>query len=211
MTLPFMVGEFGLCKQLSIVLGDSIGCHDRWEGLISSGCRTGVEFSSAWNLVKSEGSQVANFLDMELDTPISETAENAGLGCVDGSTRHQMVEQREGLRASLLSKSLEMHPDQSARPVWVFPQFDKLSSPWILSLPGPETGLTSPVFREALATRLCLPSPACAERVGQQIVGPGSPIVDVFGDTVNCCSRIPGDSWRIKHDTIKKVLMDLAI
>ena len=39
----------------------------------------------------------------------------------------------------------------------------------------------------------------------------GSPILDPFGDSLNCWQKIPGDSWRHKHDTCKKALMDLAI
>ena len=40
--------------------------------------------------------------------------------------------------------------------------------------------------------------------------GPGSPILDSFGDAVNCWSHIPGDSWCTKHDTCKKSIMDVA-
>ena len=103
--------------------------------------------------------------------PLSIPVAGAGEGNTDGSTRHRIVEQREGLRLASLVKSLELHEDQSARPVWAFCQMDKLSSPWILSLPGPESGMTSPVFREAMSSRLCAPSPACATRVGSHLGG----------------------------------------
>ena len=35
--------------------------------------------------------------------------------------------------------------------------------------------------------------------------------MDPFGDSVNCCSKIPGDFWRIKHNTCKKAIMDIAL
>ena len=77
--------------------------------------------------------------------------------------RGKVVEQREGLRAAVLARALELHDDHWARPVWVFPRLDidKLSSSWILTLPGPTNSLTSLGFSKAMATHLCLHSPAC--------------------------------------------------
>ena len=61
--------------------------------------------------------------------------EGAGDGRVDGSTRRLLTTWLEDTRAAVLVKALEQYPDQSARPVWVHPQFDKLNQGWILSLP----------------------------------------------------------------------------
>ena len=99
-----------------------------------SSCRTGKEFSAAWENLQIECSGCANFLSTKPRAPLIISAARAGEGKVDSSTRHQILEQREGLRSLLLLKSLELHTDQSARPVWVFPQTDKLSFPWLLSL-----------------------------------------------------------------------------
>ena len=50
---------------------------------------------------------------------------------------------------------------------------------------------------------LCIPSPACKERVGEKI---GSGRVDLWGDSVKC-QPLPGGSWTIRHDRTKAELM----
>ena len=104
---------------------------------------------------------MCNFLDLNLETPLSVSVEGGGEGSMNGSTRKRIVEQRETLRGSVLTSALEHYSDQTARPVLVWPQKDKLSSAWLLALPGPVTGLTSPIFSEAVCSSLCLPSPSC--------------------------------------------------
>ena len=96
----------------------------------------------------------------------------------------------------------------SARPVRAYPQFDKLSTAWKLSLPGVTNGLTTPVFKEVMAMHLCLPSPACQPILGQP-VGHRGAVVGPFGDELNC-SRLPGDSWRTRHDSLKVVLTNMC-
>ena len=87
---------------------------------------------------------------------------NAG-DSVDGSTRRKLVQQREYLRHQVLAKALKEFPDRDFRPATVYQNFDKLSGAWLLALPGSSTGLSSPVFAEARAAHLCLPSPAMLE------------------------------------------------
>ena len=99
----------------------------------------------------------------------------------------------------MLTKVLGNYPDQTARPVWAWPQRDKLSSARLLSLPGPHNGLSSAIFSEAVCMNLCLPSPVCRDRVGKSI---GRTKVDIHGDKV-MAAHLPGDSWRIRHDTVK--------
>ena len=52
---------------------------------------------------------------------------------------------------------------------------------------------------------LCLPSPACRDRVGEKV---GASRVDQFGDNV-LCEKLPGDGWRVRHDRIKTELMSM--
>ena len=132
---------------------------------------------------------MSEYLGMNLEAPFATNVQAIGEGSTDGSTRKKLV----------LSKALEAYPDQAARPVWVWPQMDKLSSAWLLALPGPQNGLTSAVFSEAMCMNLCLPSPACRDQVGEII---GRTKVDQFGDKV-MSAHLPGDSWRIRHDTVK--------
>ena len=62
-------------------------------------------------------------------------------------------------------------------------QRDKLTTAWLHLLPGSHSSPSSKVFREGLAMVLCLPSPACRDRVGQSI---GEAKVDIGVDRVAC-------------------------
>ena len=110
----------------------------------------------------------------------------------------------EDIRARVLTKALEQFPDQKAMPVWVHPQLDKLSQGWILSLPG-HRGFTQAEFSETVARFLCLPSPCCQARIGEPLDQHGLH-VDPFRDNVMSVSNIPGDMFRIRHDTVKAVI-----
>merc|ERR1711873_283284 len=97
--------------------------------------------------------------------------------------------------SNLISKSLEVHPNQhrTNRPIWAWLQRDKLSSSWLQALPGPDASLSSAEFSEAAAAALCLPSPACSDRLGQVIRG--AQVVDLFGENV-LCTITTGDNFR---------------
>ena len=73
-----------------------------------------------------------------------------------------------------------------------------------MSLPGPENGLSSVVFSESMAAHLCLPSPAVTRGgwVGKTTTR-GGEILDKFGDAIMNCKHLPGDTWRVRHDTGK--------
>ena len=100
------------------------------------------------------------------------------------------------------------HPDRKARPVTAYLNFDKTSSAWILALPGPLTGLSNSVFREAMAAHLCLDSPAVVASgfVGKSI-GRRGQIIDRYGDAIQGCNELPGDSWRHHHDSVKMAIV----
>ena len=120
---------------------------------------------------------------------------------MDGKTRALVSQQREKLRARVLHKALSEHPDQTSRPVWAFPQFDKMSCSWLLATPSPDTYMSGPVFREAMATHLCLPSPCCQSLVGKP-TGYRGEVVDAFGDNV-MSATLPFDTWRTRHNDIQ--------
>ena len=96
--------------------------------------------------------------------------------------------------------------DTNLRPVNAWPNRDKLSSSWLQCLPGPD-GLGSQAFTEALAMLLCMPSPACQDRVGAPV---GRSTVDIFGDRI-MSEVLPGDHWRVRHDTIKVSIHSLCV
>ena len=211
MSLPHFVGEDGICSQLGEVVGRVEGAL-RWETLLNSDSRTAEEFIRAWGRLRLEANECCNYLGKELTGELSVSVERAGGDKTDGSTRRAAVQQREGLRHEVLTLALKRHGDREARPVTVFQNFDKISGAWLLALPGPDNGLSSPVFSEAMAAHLCLPSPAVAagQWVGKTTVRGGA-VIDKFGDAIMCCKHLPGDTWRARHDTGKLAIVSECI
>ena len=212
MALPHFIGGSGLFPQLAEVLGE-LGQEEgevatRWQGLLDSGEVTGVELAACWDSLQGEARDCCAFLEKELAAPLSSPLAGLGDGREDGSTRALVVKQRDELREAVVAEALKQYPDQEARPVWVFPQFDQLSQAWILATPNSQTFLPTPVFREAMAAHLCLPSPACQPHLGQP-VGKEGARVDVWGDEV-VCAKLPFDSWRHRHDDVQLALVEKA-
>ena len=116
------------------------------------------------------------------------------------------MEQMEKLWGKVLKKVLDNCPDRRVRPVMSWGERDKLSSAWLLALPAGDTCLSSPVFAEAAAALLCIPSPACADKIGYEV---GDRRVDQFGDQVQAARGVEGDDWRKRHDNIKMMISRL--
>ena len=203
--LPFFGGEKGICPPLEQLGGGGMSSAERWRPLLERGGRTATELAGAWNALTREAREMSEYLGEELSGALANPVEGAGDGSTDGGTRKTVVTQLENLRHRVLTKHLKDWHSRSDRPVWSWPNRDKLSTAWLLSFPGPHTGLSTPVFREGLAMLLCIPSPACMDMVGQS-VGKGK--VDMFGDSV-LCQNLPGDGWRIRHDRIKQEIMSM--
>ena len=207
--VPHFVGEGGLCSQLEPVLGDMRDAANRWSRMLDSGCRTGKEFASAWLTLRQEASQSCTYLGNELEGPLAAEVQGAGDGNEDGSSRRKITTWLEDTRARVLTRALEQYPDQKARPVWVHPQLDKLSQGWILSLPG-HNGFSQAEFGETVARFMCLPSPCCQAKLGEPL-GQHGLHVDAFGDNVMSVSNIPGDLFRVRHDTVKTVINSFCV
>ena len=157
-------------------------------------------------MLRREAEDGATLLGEELSGPLTVEVESAGEGSCSGATRSKIVEAREQLMGRLLAEGLVRYPDQGARPVWSYPERDKLSSQWLLALPGQSNSLTAAEFSECSAALLCQPSPACATKLGEA-VGRGAS-VDMFGDTV-MAQVMQGDGWRKRHDQVKMRLLSL--
>ena len=209
--VPHIGVSTGLCPVLAQQFGGDecfgrgMPADTRWEVLISSGCRLGQEFREAWEVLRMEAVQCAEWLGEELDGCLAQPVSGAGMGCVSGATRKLVVEQLEKMWGKILKTSLDHQADRRVRPVMSWPQRDKLSSAWLLALPAGDTCLSSPVFAEAAAALLCLPSPACADKIGCEV---GKRRVDRYGDQVQA-ARVEGDNWRKRHDCIKMMLSKL--
>ena len=155
------------------------------------------------------GEKPCNPISTYLGGPLQAGVEAAGDGREDGSTRRMITTCLEETRRAVLSKALEEHPDQSARPVWANPQLDKLSQGWLLAMPGPQ-GFSHAEFGETVARLLCLPSPCCQPKVGAPL-GERGLVVDTFGDNLMSVKNIPGDSYRHRHDKVKTTINSLCL
>ena len=177
--------------------------------MLNSGCREGVEMRRVWNQLKFEEEQAAACLGDAVQENLAAPVESVGGSSCDGSTRGKVCEERDKTWAKLIKKGLEVHPrqDRSNRPVWSWLQRDKLSSAWLQSLPGPDSSLSSAEFSEPAAAALCMPSPACLEKLGQTIRG--RQVVDLFGETVQSTITV-GDHYRKRHDAVKMRLFQLC-
>ena len=177
----------------------------RWAPLLASGAADGRELRAAWNLMQQEARESAIYLGEEVEGVLGDRVEGAGQDS-GGSIRQKLTEQIETVRGRVLLKALENHQDREARPVWTFPGRDKLTSLWLLALPGQKATMSNAEFSEAFAAMLNLPSPACARLVGQPIVGQAR--VCRFGDSV-VNARMRGDGFRRRHDAIKMEIKSL--
>ena len=205
--IPHFVGEDGVLQQLAPQLGAVRGAR-RWEDLLRSGCRTGRELSGMWSTMQQEAREISQYLEEELEGPLALPVQGAGEESMTGVTRKLITTHLEDSRFRVLKRALELHPDQSARPVWAHPQLDKLSQGWVLCLPGPR-GLKQAEFSETMARLLCLPSPCCAARVGEQL-GERRLRIDPFGDNVLSVGNIPGGSFTARHDLVKQCIHSLC-
>ena len=210
-SLPHMYGENGVCPPLEDVVGgqDCFGedtdSNGRWRVLIASQSRVGREFQASWSAMQIEAQEAADWLDSEIEGPLINSVDSAGGDSTSGLTRHLLTEKREIMLGHLLDKVLDDHDDQSLRPVWSWPERDKLSSHWVLALPRDDSRLTNGEFAECMAKMLCLPSPACLSKLGEKI---GRRTVDLFGDTV-MAEKVVGDGWRRRHDSMKMRIFSL--
>ena len=94
---------------------------------------------------------------------------------IDGSSRAKLVKESEKLRASVLDKALLERQGPHERAATVRKNADKLSTAFLLSKPGPHSGIPGSFFSEQILALMAVPSVLCrgkvGERVGRLIVG----------------------------------------
>ena len=169
--IPTFGGPEGFCPQLEEFIGglESFGEAagqagvGRWEHLLQHGQRVGEEVRRTWEELRLEATQSATWLEGDLGGALAARVEEFGAEQTKEGVRRQIQEEREQTRGKVLSKGLDEHHDQEARPCWSWPERCKQTSAWLLRL----NGLSGAEFTEADATILCLPSPACASRLGE--------------------------------------------
>ena len=159
--LPYMVvgeqQEEVVSPHLEEVVGSMAG-QQRWAQFLAAGSRTSTEFREAWTALTAEATATWTYLGVEASGPLSAALEEVGGASVDGSTRTQVTQQREGMRHQLISLALERHPDREARPCTAYQNIsdDKCAGSWLLAIPSPNLSLSTTVFREAFSAHLCL-------------------------------------------------------
>ena len=109
------------------------------------------------------------------------------------------MEAIEKTRHKILTKVLKDNVPPKTRAALSWKQRDKVSSAWVLSIPGPDTTLSNAEFSEAAASNLCLPSPACAGRIGETVKGRVT--LDIYGDNLQS-TPLAGDHWRRRHNEV---------
>ena len=161
-----------------------------------------------WQRLVGESRRAAEWLGGEMEQVFTTEIQGIGGDSVNGETRGSLVEARDRVRACLLTRSLEQHRPRKDRQAWAWKQRDKLSSAWLLALPGGSDSLSNEEFTTAAATNLCLPQPVCVERLGELIKGRVT--IDQHGDNIQS-SALPGDHWRKRHDDMKIMLYRLCL
>ena len=161
-----------------------------------------------WESIQGEARVAADYLGRDMEGVLTSRVEGLGEDSVTGATRGRIVEAVETTRALLLSKVLEEVRPKSTRAAWAWRQRDKVSSAWLLAIPGLDTSLSSAEFSEAAAANLSLASPACVGRVGEVIRGRVT--VDTHGDNVQA-TCVPGDHWRLRHNAMLHLFYRLCV
>ena len=205
--IPTFGGPEGGCNLLEEFVGGlesfgeaaAAGGVGRWEHMLEHGGRLGVEVRRVWEQLRLKVTQFTGWLEEEMEGALASRVEDYRDGSTSGATRRVIMEEREQQRGRVLIKILEEYHDQEARPCWSWPDRDKQTSAWLLRL----SGLSGAEFAEAAATLLCLPSPACASRVGEKVRGWQK--IDIFGDSVRS-AKLAGDGFRKRHDAAKDLL-----
>ena len=209
-TIPSFSSQEALCPQVTQFVGGAesfgeaaaVAGVGRWAHMLNHGGRLGEEVRRVWEEVSLEATQGAAWLEEEIDGVLASQVEDFGDGCTSGASRKKIVEAIEQQRSKILNKAVLEYHDQEARPCWSWQDRDKQSSSWLVTI----TGLSGPEFAEAAATMLCLPSPACASRIGETVRGRTK--IDLFGDSVRSAT-LPGDGFRKRHDACKDFTMKL--
>ena len=132
--------------------GRKSSCHilDCMQDLsFTQGCKTVRELTRLWERQQGVLRECCTFLGEEFEGPFSIPAGEVVESSVDCSTRSKAG--REKLMCCVLQQALLLYPDQTTYLVSSWKDRDKLSTAWLMSLPGPHYDITSPAFSEALA------------------------------------------------------------
>ena len=130
--------------------------NSRWSVVVNSNCMEGNELKRAWDILTKEVREAESWLDEEKESVFQVPLACLGEGSVSDETRGKIVAARERIHAKLLSKALSLPKSNKSRAVLSWKQRDKISSSWLLALPGGDSSLSNAEFSEAAAANLCM-------------------------------------------------------
>eukprot|EP00973_Karenia_brevis_P058881 8198029-Karenia_brevis.AAC.1 len=193
--------NMGFLPPLTPVLG--AGSFDatseaRWFAqLLTARTRVGEEFASAWRAMQSEvGEPIPG-------STLADAPANAGRKAYRVQAGLTRARERSAFQdLDVLAKDLA--PDDARRLAWL--NVDRYSASWVASWPCPDQWMQDSEFMEITCRYFGLPSPACAQLVGQPI-GRTRAALDKYGFRL-CSATLPGDGWRSQHDAIKWTMYD---
>ena len=206
--LPSFAGPQGICSNLAHLVGEEESKETRWAPPLASGSRLGEEFIAAWTSIRTEAEQLSAFVEEDLPAVFSTEASGFGDGAAFG-TRRRAVEARETLLAAAVGKALSLCEDQSSLAVRAWKNRDKLTTAFLLELPGPHNQWSPAEWGEALCLILSVPPNCCRDprNLGRPI---GNRHVDLWGSDV-LCVNVAGGGWTRRHDRVKCCISSLGV
>ena len=140
--IPFMAARDKLCPERETEWGgeecwsEGASTDNRWRVMLNSGCQEGVEMRRIWDKLEGEARGAAQWQGSEMEPIFVSNLQGLGAGSVSGGTRGELVEAIDRIRSGLLSQALGLHRPKKDRHAWAWRQRDKLSTAWLLALPG---------------------------------------------------------------------------
>ena len=89
-----------------------------------------------WARLSREAGEAAEWLNEEVESEFAVNVQGVGRNSVNGETRGILVEAQDKVSSRLLTKALELHKPKKDSHAWAWRQRDKLSTAWLLALPG---------------------------------------------------------------------------
>ena len=103
-----------------------------------------MELTEAWANLTRQAGEMVGFLGEDIEGVLSVPVQGAGNGASDGSMRQAIVAQLEGWKLKVLDKALEPNHNPRARPAWSWRNRDKLTTAWLVDVPGAQSSLSTP-------------------------------------------------------------------
>ena len=98
----------------------------------------------------------------EVPAILATNAAGFGLGAELGS-RQAIIEVREPLLAAVVGKALSQYPDQASNAIKAWKNGDKISTAFLLELPGPHHHWSLAEWGEAICLVLSIPPNCCRD------------------------------------------------